>query len=186
MSRPRPALSRDDWITAGQELLREGGITAVKLRPLLQRLGVTSGSFYHHFDDFSGYLTALADDYGERHLQTTVAAIESVAPGQRLHAMRQLGDELAAPQLDRAMRIWATSNERAARAVQRLDHRLLQLIEEDLIALGFDAEEAQLRAMVIFAAGIGEPLMFRPWATTVSTRAKALELLLEQQPARRD
>lgn len=182
MSRPRSALSRDDWLAAGQDLLREGGITAVKLRPLLDRLGVTSGSFYHHFADFRGYLDALADNYGEAHLQATVEAIEAVSPGQRLHVMRELGDAVEAPQLDRAMRIWATSNERAARAVRRLDHRMLQLVEEDLVALGFDVEEARLRALVIFAAGIGEPLMYRPWDTDVSSRAKALDLLLQPTP----
>lgn len=176
---PRPALTRDDWITAGQELLREGGSTAVKLRPLLVRLGVTSGSFYHHFDDFGAYLDALADHYGDEHLRATVAAIESVPAGQRLHLMRQLRDELAAPELDRAMRVWATSNARAARAVERLDHRLLQLVAEDLVALGFPESEAQLRALIIFAAGIGDPLMFRPWQTDASTRAAALDLLLE-------
>lgn len=186
MSRPRPALSRTDWITAGQELLREGGITAVKLRPLLDRLGVTSGSFYHHFNDFAAYLDALADDYGDAHLRMTVAAIESVPPGQRLHRMRELGDALAAPQLDRAMRVWATSNERAARAVERLDHGMLRLVAEDLEALGFSPEDARIRAMVIFAAGIGEALMYRPWATDHGTRAQALDLLLarpEDPPA---
>jgi AcrR family transcriptional regulator len=178
MARPRSALSRTDWITAGQDLMRAGGITEVKLRALVANLGVTSGSFYHHFVDFQGYLDALADDYGERHLEATVAAIEAVPSGQRLHMMREMGDAVAAPELDRAMRVWATSNARAAHAVERLDHALLGLILEDLLTLGFDPEEARLRAMVIFAAGIGEALIYRPWPAPSDERAKALELLL--------
>jgi len=54
-------LSATDWIQAGQELLRERGISAIKLAALTERLGVSTGSFYHHFADFEQYLGALAD-----------------------------------------------------------------------------------------------------------------------------
>lgn len=186
MSRPRALLSRQDWIDAGQELLRKGGITSVKLSPLLGRLGVTSGSFYHHFSDFGAFLDALADDYGTVHLERISAAIESEDPSQRLREMRRLMEAWAAPDLDRAMRVWATSNERAAAAVRQLDGQLLTIIEASLKELGFSDDEARLRALLMFAAGAGRALIFPPWEDDPDAPRKALELLLTPLPAGSD
>ena len=60
----RRGTSRRDWVEAGQALLIEGGIDAVKLSRLTCALGVSTGSFYHHFGSFDDYLTALAEFYG--------------------------------------------------------------------------------------------------------------------------
>lgn len=182
MSRPRSLLSRQDWIDAGQELLRGGGITSVKLSPLLRRLGVTSGSFYHHFSDFGAFLDALADDYGTVHLERIAAAIESDDPSQRIREMRRLMEAWAAPDLDRAMRVWATSNERAAAAVRQLDGQLLTILEASLKELGFSDDEARLRALLMFAAGAGRALIFPPWDDDPDAPRKALELLLTPLP----
>lgn len=179
MTRPaRALLSRQDWIDAGQELLRTGGITSVKLSPLLARLGVTSGSFYHHFSDFPAFLDALADDYGTVHLERVAAAIESTDPSMRVREMRRLMEAWAAPDLDRAMRVWATSNERAAVAVKRLDGRLLTILESSLIELGFAPDEARLRALLMFAAGAGRSMIYPPWENDPDAPRKALELLM--------
>ena len=45
-------LGRNDWIASGQVILRKSGISAVKLSALTARLGVSIGSFYHHFTNF--------------------------------------------------------------------------------------------------------------------------------------
>ena len=42
-------LSRKDWLHGALELLTVTGIEGVKIVPLAERLGVTSGSFYWHF-----------------------------------------------------------------------------------------------------------------------------------------
>ncbi|MFK7914108.1 MAG: TetR/AcrR family transcriptional regulator, partial [Pseudomonadales bacterium] len=65
----RTGKTRQDWVHGGQRLLIKGGINAVKLRALTQQLGVSSGSFYHHFKNFDVYLTALADYYGTEQAQ---------------------------------------------------------------------------------------------------------------------
>ena len=42
-------LNREDWIRGALELLSTSGIEKVKIVPLAEKLGVTSGSFYWHF-----------------------------------------------------------------------------------------------------------------------------------------
>ena len=46
---PADSLGKADYFDAGLELLASGGIGAVTISALCYRLGVTKGSFYHHF-----------------------------------------------------------------------------------------------------------------------------------------
>jgi len=183
MPRPRTLLSQQDWIDAGQDILRESGITGVKLTPLLARLKVTSGSFYHHFADFQAYLDALADHYGTINISRVTAAIDGVSSAEQLAELRRLMDEWDIPRLDKAMRVWAVSNERAAGAVRKLDGELLTLIRDALVGLGFSNDEARVRALLIFSAGAGLPLVFSPWPIDPDDTTRALELLITLPPS---
>ncbi|WP_344044119.1 TetR/AcrR family transcriptional regulator, partial [Saccharothrix xinjiangensis] len=49
-------LSKQDWLTAALTALAGGGVGAVAVEPLAQRLGVTRGSFYWHFADRNALL----------------------------------------------------------------------------------------------------------------------------------
>ena len=55
----------DDWIQAGYAILAEEGIKALKIDRLCDRLGVTKGSFYWHFDGMPSYRAALVESWGE-------------------------------------------------------------------------------------------------------------------------
>ena len=153
-------------------------MTGVKLTPLLKRLNVTSGSFYHHFVDFPAYLDALADAYGEIDISRVSAELQGASSDDRLDALRRLMDEWDIPRLDKSMRVWAASNPRAAVAVRKLDRELLTLIRDALLGLGFSADEARLRALLIISAGAGMPLVFSPWPSDASDTRRALELLI--------
>ena len=48
-------VSVDDWIQAGYAILAEEGIKALKVDRLCERLGVTKGSFYWHFEGMPRY-----------------------------------------------------------------------------------------------------------------------------------
>lgn len=177
MKTQTPRLTRQDWIEAGQEILREQGIGGVKLRPLLDRLGVTTGSFYHHFKDMGEYLDALADHYGGENVERVLAATEGLSGGARLAEMNRLADEWNIAPLDRAMRIWATSSDRAATAVRRLDHTLLETMSDAFAELGFDEEQARARALLAFAAGAGQTLVHSPWPERDRHVALALQIV---------
>jgi AcrR family transcriptional regulator len=174
-----------DWILAGQELLREGGIGAVKLTPLLARLEVTSGSFYHHFRDFPEYRQALADYYGGENVARVTAIVAQVEdPAERLRTFRRLALEWDIGRLDSAMRVWATSDERARAAVARLDTEFLELIRASFRDLGFSAEQARIRALLAFAAGVGRPLVFGETGGRHGDGEKVFELLIGGADAR--
>lgn len=179
VSRPKTALSHLDWIHAGQELLIDGGISSVKLASLTQQLNVTSGSFYHHFTGFRDYLHALADYYGGENVDRIIEALGPVQdPADRVRLIRTLAEEWDVARLDSAMRVWATSDDRARASVARLDDRLIEILRSALIELGFSHQEARIRALLAFAAGVGQPFLFgRP--SHSDDAAAALELLLQ-------
>ena len=66
-------LGREDWIRGGLELLGTSGIEKVKIVPLAEKLGVTSGSFYWHFTNRRQLYNELLE-YWEREM--TDKAIE--------------------------------------------------------------------------------------------------------------
>ena len=86
MSRLGTGLSRTDWLDEGQRLLRGRGIEGVSIRALTDGLGVSKGSFYHHFKDLDDYLATLADyfsneqmiDFFERALAANTADAKNV------------------------------------------------------------------------------------------------------------
>lgn len=182
MKPSRTLLTRRDWIGAGQDLLREEGIAGVKLRALLDRLQVTTGSFYHHFQDIGEYLDALADQYGSENAQRVIEAAADLPPAERLFALQQMAADWDIPRLDRAMRIWATSSPRAAAAVARLDAELLGLMRAALLDLGFGEEEARVRALLAFSAGAGQALIFSPWPPGEGDVPLALQIIMTPLP----
>ena len=48
-------------MSAGLDALRKGGVAAVRVERLAGDVGVTKGSFYHHFRDRGALLDALLD-----------------------------------------------------------------------------------------------------------------------------
>lgn len=182
-ARARALLTRDDWVAAGQVLLRDGGVPAVKLTALTGALGVTSGSFYHHFTDVPDYLGALADAYATADLDAAFAAVADAPPIERLRTLFAITADQDIPRLDRAMRIWAATNPRAEAAVARLDHRYLEFLTRIFGELGFDDADARTRALLAYAAGAA--LIFTPWPRGPEDAERAIALLTGDSAAGR-
>jgi AcrR family transcriptional regulator len=54
-------LVRAQWLQAGLDALRKGGVGAVRVERLGAGLELTKGSFYHHFRDRAALLDALLE-----------------------------------------------------------------------------------------------------------------------------
>jgi len=76
-------------------------------------------------------------------------------PRERLAIMMQT---LVAPQhwaLERSMRLWALTDEVTRASVERSDGRVLRAVRQAFDECGFEADDAALRSLVVFAAGVG-------------------------------
>lgn len=152
---------RERWLSAGQDLLRSGGIRAVKLDALTAATGLTSGSFYHHFASVEEFHTALARYYGTEQTSSLLERIVDDDPLDRLRTLEQLArDEIMRP-LDAAMRDWAGSDPIAAAAVREADRELLTFVATNLEALGLSRGDARQRAVLLLAVGVAR--ITPPW-----------------------
>ena len=157
VSRP-PDLTPRDWLETGQSLLRRGGLRALKLRPLAEELRVSTGSFYHHFKDFDDYQGQLAHYFAETQVSDLIDALERATddPVGRIRLLGQTVRRRGASRLAIAMRAWAESDPRARAAVERHDALLLDFLANNLAAIGFTRNEAEIRAYGLITLGLGK------------------------------
>lgn len=153
--------SRRAWLDAGQDLLRRGGFQSVKLAPLCDLTGRTTGSFYHHFGSMAGYLGELAAYFGGEQPRSVLDTIRNLSPERRLRRLQALGLQLHMGSLHLAMRDWATVSGLAAVAVREADLVLLEFIRDCLTDAGLDVVDAELRAEVLYALGVAR--FDTPW-----------------------
>ena len=153
-----PDLTPQDWLEAGQSLLRRGGLRALKLRPLSEELRVSTGSFYHHFADFDAYQGQLARYFAEAQLTGLIEALERAAPDP-IDRIRRLGQTVrrrGSSRLAIAMRAWAESDPRARAAVERHDSLMLDFLARCLTDAGFERNDAEVRAYGLITLGLSK------------------------------
>ena len=150
-------LSVEDWIQAGFALLADGGPNALRVDALCDRLGVTKGSFYWHFADLPAYRTALIDAWGSLQDQDRQRFENSktIEPRERLRAMMQAVVRPEQWALERAMRVWALTDEAVAVNVRKSDGRVLRAVYQAFVDAGFDSDDAAVRSATFFGAGMG-------------------------------
>ena len=174
-------LGRTEWIEAALLALGDAGVDAVRVEPLAKRLGVTKGSFYHHFAGREELLTAALDGWYQR---ATLLVIEIVnrssrRPEERLRQLLQLvidSDPSLQSRVELAIRGWARWDRRAASMIESMDAKRLEYITERLLALGCERPEAEDRSFLIYSYIMGEGHIAR--ADAYAVRAERVERCL--------
>jgi AcrR family transcriptional regulator len=147
----------DDWVRAAFEIMIDHGIAGVKIHLLCERLGVTKGSFYWHFADLDAFHQTLIDRFRAEaaNVPEALGAHDPQdADAALLHVMSAFANKRNR-ELSRAMRTWAETDPRAAAAMKTADGILLERVTEAIVSVGFDEEEAEVRAKILYYAGIG-------------------------------
>jgi AcrR family transcriptional regulator len=172
-------LSRTDWIVGAFDALCEGGIEALRVEPLAKRLGVTKGSFYHHFQNRRALHMAIL---GEWERLGTSLIIEDVSHGddpvEQIHALaiRTLRADPVTDAIETNIRAWAATDEEVSAAVGRVDERRLEFAASLLRQSGLPAPLAERRARLIYRVLIGE-FMWRSAGGPTTTRRELDELV---------
>ena len=158
MVKRRKDLTRADWLLAGQAVLRDDGLRALKLRPLAASLGISTGSFYHHFADFEDYLGQLADYFSGEQLMSNLERVKAEAPTpiRRILLASDLALSQDLPRLAMAMRAWARSDERARASVKTVDDVLTTFFADCLEGMGHPPQMALARAYLMVASATAD------------------------------
>ena len=159
---PKPRLTRQDWIDAAIQQLFEGGVGAVSVEQLGTRLGVTRGSFYHHFADREDLLRALLDYWADRWtyvVRDQLAAL-GLDPGTTLLALMRAIRSQGASEYDAPFRAWALHDPLAREVLEQVDGVRLDYIRSLFEGLGFTGLELENRARLFLYYEAARPAMF--------------------------
>src|SRR5579871_3496720 len=169
-------LSAQDWLNHGLKTLAREGFTALKVVPLAKAMGVSRGSFYWHFADIEAFhadiLKLWRDIAAERIIADVDAAAENANALQVL-LHRVFGEQRG---LENAVRRWAMVDPAARAAVQAIDRRRLSYVEGLFRAVGVAADDARMRAQILYWTYLGFALSDRP-LSAIQQRSVVQELL---------
>ncbi len=151
-----PKLGRQDWVNAALETFMSKGIETVKVDAIAKSLKITRGSFYWHFKNLDDLLAAIVQEWQAANTEEIVQTVEATG-GEPSHRLLQLF-EIAArddDRLEKAMRIWAIHDVRAAAAIERVDRQRLAYLESLFLQIGFSPTDAEIRAQVAYSVRLG-------------------------------
>lgn len=157
MARVQP----DDYHRAAMALLAEDGPDGLTIATLCLRLGVTKGSFYHHFDGIPGFIPALLAWFedGQRQLVAMFLTEPDVARQLQLAIEHAIALDHGA---EAALRAWGRSNAQVADAMTRIDGLREDYLRGACQAAGTSAEDADFLARLAVDTLVGRQHRERP------------------------
>ncbi|HEY2215835.1 MAG TPA: TetR/AcrR family transcriptional regulator [Acidimicrobiales bacterium] len=159
---PPEGLSRAAYFDAAFKLLAEHGPDDMTIAALCRELGVTKGSFYHHFRDISEFVDALLAHWASEHATKLIALSESVDDIEERFELLQ-GIAIGLPHgAEAAIRAWSWSNPRVAAVQREVDAARLRHLTEASIATGLDPGRSALMAKISVSVLIGIQQLVRP------------------------
>jgi AcrR family transcriptional regulator len=154
-----PRRDREDWVQAARRALIEGGVAKVKVEPLAGVLGLTTGSFYHHFRGRQDLLDAILVHWERANTELLFQAVRDAGPDPdaQLDALFEawLSESDYDPAYDAAVRDWARISKPAEAAVRRTDDRRIDLLKQIFLGFGYDEDRAFIRARVTYFHQVG-------------------------------
>ncbi|MEO3892342.1 TetR/AcrR family transcriptional regulator [Nonomuraea sp. B5E05] len=162
--------ARDRWLNEGLKVLAEEGAAGIRIDRIAARLNLSKGSFHHHFDGAEGYKKALLAYFEHLSIEMFENAISEVgeSAGARVilarltKLVRPGGTGLYRPEIDVALRAWATWDA-DVRAVQtRLDEARLSALQRVWRSAVDSDEEARTAALLPYLLAVGATVVFPP------------------------
>jgi AcrR family transcriptional regulator len=134
------------YFETGLDVLSELGHGGLKLAEVCSRLGVTTGSFYHHFASWSVYTSELARYWMDAR---TVQQVELVRtepdPRQRINLIIEIG--LALPhEAEAAIRAWSSADSEVHAVQAEVDRQRFDILYESALEVLHDERQAQVFA----------------------------------------
>jgi len=164
LSKPKLRLSRRNWLEAALELLHNDGVNAVTVEALASKLGITRGSFYHHFKDRKDLSTEMLEYWNRKwtvEIRDDIAAL-GLDGLQSLVALGNLIRHRKAAGYDVAVRAWAVHDDHAREAVKEADKIRLEFIRSQFERIGFKGLDLENRSRLFLYYAMTEPAFLVP------------------------
>ena len=143
------------YFDAGMELLADEGVAALTIARLCGALGVTKGSFYHHFRGVEDFRTQLLTHWASERSAQVVAAADAIGdPVRRLRVLLEAGVHLP-HEAEAAIRAWSRRDPEAWRVRVAVDEARERILTEAFVAAGVGLAQAELYGRLAVATLVG-------------------------------
>jgi len=147
--------SKTDWLRAGLQVLGKAGLSGLTIDAMAYELGLTKGSFYHHFENIEDFEQQLLAYWANQYLSTSGSLPET--PQERLLLLDIIMEQAFSPitEPEVAIRLWGHQDDRARSFVEQVDVFRRQLVFDIFASLVTDIEKAQMISDILFTMTIG-------------------------------
>jgi AcrR family transcriptional regulator len=152
--------TRERWLDAGLDVLADSGPAALTIESLSLRLGLSKGSFYHHFGGMPGYRRALLEHFEARENRAFLDRAEAAPVAAGEERLRFVVDDAMAaeggrPRLEDAVRGWASSDPLVREYLDRIDRTRVAFLQREFAAMALDERTAADFAEIAHLMAIG-------------------------------
>jgi AcrR family transcriptional regulator len=174
--------SEAKWVQTAVAMLIAEGIDAVRVDRIARRLHITRGSFYHHFRSHAELLRAVLDHYVQTNHQNLVAMLPALrgTPKEKLWVLWTATASQEFRDYDWAVRMWGMRDARVAAVLRQIDEKRMEVLMGYFRELGFNEDEAWIRAALAYHGSLGDRAFFAPFPAMekrLEWRRIALEIL---------
>jgi AcrR family transcriptional regulator len=143
-------VSRESYFETGLDVLADLGFGGLKLAEVCNRLGVTTGSFYHYFPSWPAYTKELVAHWMQERTVQVVEAVRAEAdPRRRIASLIQVG--LSLPHgAEAAIRVWSSVDPHVHAVQVAVDQQRFDILYES----AFEILQHKRQAQVFAAWGV--------------------------------
>ncbi|WP_299428542.1 TetR/AcrR family transcriptional regulator [uncultured Shimia sp.] len=177
-SRARPRRSKQDWLNAALDVLKEHGIQAVRVERLAKDLRVAKSGFYYHFEDRDHLQRSLIAHWvNEDAIPFAVQKkLRNSSPTKALIQIIDIVEKFDLGKLDFAMRQWAKSDAEVHKAYQKEMRRRVSHIRGIFESLGFEGDDLEMRTRTFVATTTTEAQLFTDMKVSERKRLRELRV----------
>ena len=154
--------TKQDWLEAGLTVLGEGGAAELTIDRVARFLGVTKGSFYHHFENYQDYKEHLLTFWEEESTLGVIAFSEVAVTVPALLERFLANLDGLSPHPEIAIRAWALQDEGVRACVERIDGLRFAQAQRWFRAVAADEEQAFLMARLFHTILVGSYTVLPP------------------------
>ncbi|WP_170110403.1 TetR/AcrR family transcriptional regulator [Flavilitoribacter nigricans] len=148
-------LSKEDWLDEGFKLLSEFAQNKLRIAFLCERLGVTRGSFYHHFDSIDNYVEELMRAWEKQNTLDAIAAAEAgISPMERMELLNRKVVQ-SNQKIEAAIRSWSFYQDVVKLHLTLVDDIRLEFLVRIFRDMGMEQSLAEKQAKLDYAVLIG-------------------------------
>ncbi|MEM7437751.1 MAG: TetR/AcrR family transcriptional regulator [Myxococcota bacterium] len=157
----RAIADQDAYFTEAFDILARDGFRELSIATVVDRLGVTKGSFYHHFKNWDDFVWRLLARWEQEQTDRIMdLTFQTPDPIERLHVLKKHAAELPHA-TESALRAWSQSSATVESAMSRIDRRRHAFISGVCGDYVGDPSRGDVLATTLLALTIGLQSMSR-------------------------